>query len=121
MIQSALISLLYLTTQSYSSGWNYQMYDDEICNAFFDWDIEYEYTDFKVSKHKYKLKTNKNPLLTNKYSNINNKIITIGNKMGNVFYWDLRENNRYTPTLKFNPISNRNVNSFSGTNIIENG
>eukprot|EP01083_Nonionella_stella_P310755 1105504_1 len=51
MIQSALISLLYLTRQSYSSGWNYQMYDDEICNAFFDWDIEYEYTDFAVTNN----------------------------------------------------------------------
>eukprot|EP01084_Bolivina_argentea_P059806 109259_1 len=78
MIQSALISLLYLTRQSYSSGWNYHdmshwsdehtmcdnadeppinivsldaVYDDEICNAFFDWDIEYEYTDFAVTNN----------------------------------------------------------------------
>ncbi len=78
MIHSTLISLLCLTRQSYLSGWNYHemthwsdeytmcdnedespinivsldaVYDDEICNAFFDWDIEYEYTDFKVTNN----------------------------------------------------------------------
>merc|ERR1719229_1879 len=27
------------------------VYDDEICNAFFDWDIEYDITDFKVTNN----------------------------------------------------------------------
>ncbi len=67
MIHSTLISLLYLTRQSYWSD-EYTMcdnddespinivsldavYDDEICNAFFDCDIEYEYTHFKVTNN----------------------------------------------------------------------
>ncbi len=64
MIQSALISLLYLTTQSYSSGWNYHgmtHWSDEykLCdnedespinivslNAVYN-----EYTDFKLTNN----------------------------------------------------------------------